>query len=146
MLKEGTILLFTPFKFLDGSAPKDKFFIVLKSNAQNNILASLPTSKDYIPANFDKDNGCIETPTARINCFVFGTDKVITTCGKYFKKKTFVHGTLLNEYPKEYLIKTYPKQGKDFKIFGEMKKDLFNDLKKCLKNSDSVKRKFIKQL
>lgn len=48
MLEEKNILYFTPFHFENGTS-KTKFFLVLKSISGNSILATLPTSKDFIP-------------------------------------------------------------------------------------------------
>ena len=50
MFKEGNLLKFSPFIFKNGACPKNKFFVVLKEAENAMILASLPTSKDHVPA------------------------------------------------------------------------------------------------
>lgn len=56
MLEERNLIYFSPFYFPDGkSAPKEKYFIVLKNQEGNNILASLPTRKDSITKNIRND-------------------------------------------------------------------------------------------
>lgn len=51
MYLPGTIFYFTPFYFNDGkTASKNKYFIVLCNGKEQMIVASLPSSQDYVPA------------------------------------------------------------------------------------------------
>ena len=58
MFEEGNILYFKPFYFKNKNIPKNKFFIVLKTTEEGNILASLPTKINHIPNGSEKDAGC----------------------------------------------------------------------------------------
>ena len=49
MFETGNLLLFKPFLFKNGASPKNKFMVVLGKDADGSmVLASLPTSKDYL--------------------------------------------------------------------------------------------------
>lgn len=51
MFETGNLLLFKPFLFKNGALPKNKFMVVLGKDADGSmVLASLPTSKDYVPS------------------------------------------------------------------------------------------------
>ena len=66
MFDEEDLLFFDPFKFEDGTS-KPKFFVVLKNENGLSLLASLPTSKDYIPADLDVHASCYEFPERGVN-------------------------------------------------------------------------------
>jgi|26BtaG_2_1085354.scaffolds.fasta_scaffold00155_11 hypothetical protein len=146
MFKEGTIIYFDPFYFKNGNRAKPKYFVVLKNQANQNILASLPTRTDSVPVKEDIDNGCIELPSINLNCFVFSNDIEVTECGKSFDFKTHIYGHQIDIYEIEYLKEIYPLENTDYEIWGEMKNNLFISLIECLKNSKSVKRKYRKIL
>ena len=55
--QEGAILYFDPFIFSDGGSPKPKYFLVLKVMDDACLLASLPTSKDFVPSTVEKIHG-----------------------------------------------------------------------------------------
>ncbi len=69
MFEEGTLLLFRPFIFPDGGEPKQKFFVVLKNVDGDMLLASLPTSKDHVPADIELKQGCLEIPERMVKVF-----------------------------------------------------------------------------
>lgn len=71
MFEEGNLLRFVPFLFKNGAVPKPKYFVVLKSLNGDMLLASLPTSKDHIPADMTMGRGCLDVPERRLNIFVF---------------------------------------------------------------------------
>lgn len=146
MFKEGTIIYFDPFYFKNGNRAKPKYFVVLKNQANQNILASLPTRTDSVPVKEEIDNGCIELPSINLNCFVFSNDIEVTECGKSFDFKTHIYGHQIDIYEIEYLKEIYPLENTDYEIWGEMKNNLFISLIECLKNSKSVKRKYRKIL
>lgn len=81
MFQEGTIIYFDPFYFKNGNPAKPKYFIVLKAQDDQNILASFPTRKDSIPLKNEIDNGCIELPEINLNCFVIAAHKEVTQNG-----------------------------------------------------------------
>lgn len=146
MYSEGNILFFTPFHFKNGNIPAKKFFVVLKVVDNTTILASLPSSKDFIPKDQEVESGCIELPDININCFVISAGIPITECGKCFDVTTFIYGSGLDSYDIEYMNKKYAIEGVDFRFFGKMKKEIFSELLCCLKSSKVVRKKFVKML
>lgn len=146
MFQEGAIVYFDPFYFKNGNSAKPKYFIVLKIVGNTNILASLPTRTDSIPAKNEIENGCIELPNINLNCFVISNTTQITKCGKTFDFKTYIYGHQLDSYDIQHLKSIYPLENTDYQIWGEMKKDIYDSLIHCLKTSKSVKRIFKKIL
>ena len=146
MFKEGNIIYFDPFYFKNGNKAKPKYFVVLKNQNDQNVLASLPTRTDSIPTKSDIDNGCLDLPEINLNCFVISADKKVTNCGKFFDFKTHIYGHQIDVYEVDFLKEIYPIENSDYEIWGEMIEDLFTELKECLKNSRSVKRKYKKIL
>lgn len=147
MFEEGNIVYFTPFYFPNGkSAPKPKYCIILKSIKGETIIASLPTRTDSIPNGITIQTGCIEMPSINLNSFIFDTATEITECGKYFDFETFVYGHQLDFYSIDLFNDIYRIEGTDYEIFGKLKQHLFESLLTCLRNSKSVKKKFIPHL
>lgn len=146
MFEEGTIIYFDPFYFKNGNTAKPKYFVVLKNQAEQNILASLPTRTDSIPKKEEIDNGCIELPSINLNCFVISNEIEVTECGKMFDFKTHIYGHQIDAYEIKFLKEIYPLENTDYEIWGKMKEELFVLLIECLKNSKSVKRKYRKIL
>ncbi len=146
MFNEGNILYFTPFSFKNGNPAKAKYFIVLKNIGNSIVLASLPTSKDFIPKMYEKNEGCIEVSEINMNCFVISPNKPITVCNKCFEFTTFIYGFQIDSYELSLLNEIYPRKNVDYQVFGAMKSEFFNELIVCLKNSKSVKRKFVNLL
>lgn len=146
MFEEGNIIYFDPFYFKNGNTAKPKYFIVLKNLNDKNILASLPTRKDVIPASEELENGCVELPKINLNCFIISNNVAVTNCGKKFDFKTYVYGHQIDDYKTILLEEIYPIENTDYKIWGKMKRDLFLSLLACFKNSKSVKRKYRKIL
>jgi len=77
----GKLIYFDPFFFKDGSKSKPKYFLVLKIIENKIVLASLPSSKNHLPATQSIKHGCIEILESCINCYVFEKDKPITKDG-----------------------------------------------------------------
>ena len=146
MFEERSIIYFDPFYFKNGNTAKPKYFVVLKNIEGKNVLASLPTRTDSIPAKDEIENGCLELPEINLNCFIFSTKCIITECGKTFDFKTHIYGHQLDVYEVEFLMEIYPLENSDYIIWGVMKEKLFNSLIDCLKNSKSVYRKYKKLL
>jgi len=146
MFAAGVIVYFTPFYFPNGkSAPKAKYFIVLKCVADKTIVASLPTSKNTIPRGVAK-SACIEMPDINLNAFVFRANQEVTSCGKSFSLDTFVYGHQLDFFEIAVLEDVYRTEGADYEIFGSLKPELFKQLLRCLSTSKSVKKKFVRYL
>ncbi len=146
MLTQRNILYFTPFYFKNGAPPKNKYFIVLSAQNDKIVLASLPTSKDYVPNFVEADCGCVEVPDADFNCFIITPEQVITECGKQMPRKTYIYGQEILDDKTEKLKEQYQIENTDYVVFGKMKPDFFNSLIQCLKASNSVKNKYKKLL
>lgn len=147
MFEEGNIVYFNPFYFKNGkSAAKPKYCIILKSVNGQSIIASLPTRVDSIPSQISVATGCVEMPEINLNSFIFDSSTEVTECGKYFDFNTFVYGHQLDFYSVDSFKDLYRIEGTDYVIFGKLKMQLYQDLLKCLRNSKSVKKKFISLL
>jgi hypothetical protein len=146
MFEEGNIIYFTPFYFKNGNAAKSKYFIVLKINKTNSIIASLPTRKDSIPNNLATESGCVEQPEINLNCFIISKNQTVTECGRQFDFQTYIYGHQIDDYQVDLMKDIYKNEGVDYIVWGKMKPDLFRDLINCFKKSDSVKVKYKKLL
>lgn len=146
MYKEGNILYFTPFYFKNGNTAKPKYFVVLKNIDNDLLLASLPSSKDFVPSEYENQRGCIEVPGANFNCFVIDSAEPVTVCNKCFPRTTYIYGFQLDTYQLTDMSTNYVHDGIDYNIFGEMKPAIFRSLLHCLKNSRVVPKKYLKIL
>jgi len=142
MLEPRNILYFDPFYFKNGNKAKAKYFVVLKTIEDKAVLASRPTSKDFIPEFQEKQEGCIEISESNFNCFAIPATTCVTECEKHFPRKTFLYGQNIDEYDIELMKALYPLENIDYKIWGKMKQCLFEDLLCCFRNSKAVKRKY----
>lgn len=150
MFEEGDLLHFDPFIFEDGTS-KPKYFLVLKNEDGMAVLASLPTSKDHIPADMEVHAGCYEFPERGVNVYVFmaGADIAINpSTGRHFafSKNTFVYGANLDIFPLTKFIAQQLSGETNVTVKGKMNQELFDDLKKCLKQSVAVKNKYKRML
>lgn len=142
MFTVGKILYFKPFVFKNGAQPKNKYFIVLKNTDSETILASLPTSGDHVPVIHLKDEGCIEVKSSQISCFVISPNIPVTKCGKCLELPTFIYASQLDTYNVDELKSRYPIEKVDYEVYGEMNQRIFNSLILCLKNANTLKRKY----
>ena len=141
MMIEGTLLYCDPFVFKNGAAPKPKYFIVLANTDDGVMLASLPTSKDHVPADAEVVRGAVNIPERGVNAYVFeaGDQVTDTYC---FPRRTFVYGEQVDDYTEEDLNT----MGSTIQNLGVLKPELFADLKACLKQASNIKRKYVKWL
>lgn len=142
MFEVRNIIYFDLFYFKNGNAAKSKFFLILKNNKDQFVIASLPTSKNKIPSSEISNFGCIEYPELDFNCFTISKLTEVTENGKYFDLNTYVYGHEIDDYDINHLKQVYRQEGIDYIIWGKMKEDLYNDIIFCFKNSKSVKRKY----
>ena len=117
MFKEGNLLKFSPFIFKNGACPKNKFFVVLKEAENTMILASLPTSKDHVPADMQLKEGCMEIPDRQINI-----------------------------YPVTVFQEQIENGETKVELMGRLTEEQFSALKDCLKGSKMTKRRFKRML
>lgn len=147
MLTERQLVYFDPFYFENGAPAKAKYFIVLRViKSSKVVLASLPSSKDYIPSIISRNKGCVESKERNINCYCFPPDEDFTECGFQFNFPTFLYGAQLNDHSISHLKDVYPLKGIDYEIIGKIKRKIFDDILNCFKKSSTVKRKYKKVL
>lgn len=144
MYTEGNIIRFDPFYFKNGNTAKPKYFVILKKIDDIALIASLPTRKDTIPSNVTFQFGCVELPDINLNCFVIPNILEVTDCGRKFDFNTYLYGHQIDDYSIDSLQNMNVNEGADYEIWGQMKSDLFMDLRNCFKNSKSVKWKYRK--
>lgn len=114
------------------------------------LLASLPTSKDHVPADLELKHGCMDEPERMFNVFVFLAGENVANkedgTSFAFKKNTFIYGADLDVYPAgQFDLQERMAQTSIEKI-GAMNESIFNELVACLSESKMVKNKFRKML
>ena len=146
MFEEGNLLKFTPFLFKNGAIPKPKYFVVVREIEGSLLLASLPTSKDHIPADVEIRSGCLEMAERQVNVFVFLSGEVVATDedndGFSFPLNTFIYGADIDTYPSSAFIKQLEEGLTSISLIGKLQDPIFQELKDCLKTSRLVKNKF----
>lgn len=146
MFTQGTLIYFTPFYFSDGSF-KNKYFLILENTGNDIIVASLPTSKDHIPNSIIKNHGCISDDSMKVSCYFFQKNKIISECGTFgFPENTYIYGEQLCFFNLKLLQSAYKNKGKDYEVKCKLSNTELESVKKCLKNSGVVARKFKKFL
>ena len=123
-MTEGTLLYCNPFVFKNGATPKPKYFIVLANTDDGVMLASLPTSKDHVPADAEVVRGAVNIPERGVNAYVFeaGDQVTDTYC---FPRRTYVYGEQVDDYTEEDLNA----MGSTIQNLGVLKSELLADLK-----------------
>jgi len=142
MFETGTLLYFEPFVFPDGGIPKAKYFVVLANVEQNVLLASLPTSKDHVPSDIPLQAGCLELPERMVNVYVFLASVQVTENGFCFPMNTFIYGANIKTYDSELFVRQEQEGMTRISVIGNLRKELFESLKDCLRNSDAVRKRF----
>jgi hypothetical protein len=139
----GKLIYFDPFHFSDGKGSSPKYFLVLKViDDKEAILACLPSSKGHLPSEQPLNHGCLEIPSAGINCYILEAHKPILKNGWSFPLVTFLHGHWLADIAIETLKNTYPINGVDYEVIGDFDDQEFAAIIKCFSNSSIVKRKY----
>ena len=142
MFEPGNLLYFNPFIFPDGGVPKPKFFVVLGEVDETLLLASLPTSKDHIPSDIEVKSGCLEIPDRMVNAYIFMANEVVTDNGFFFEKNTFIYGQNIKTYNSVAFLGQTASGKVVIEKKGKLKDEVFTALKDCLKNSDSVRKRY----
>jgi hypothetical protein len=143
----GNLIHFTPFYFKNGqTAPKNKYFIVLKNKGEGVIIASLPTSINHLPNFLTAKHGCINDDSVGVNCYLFEQNRTICENGFCFPFHTYVHGYEVSDYLISTLEKVYTTENKDYKILGKLKEEELSALIKCIVDSGSIKNRIKKWL
>ena len=144
--QEGAILYFDPFIFPDGGKPKPKYFLVLKVLDDVCLLASLPTSKDFVPSTVEKVHGCIESPDINFNCYYFDPNVVICDNGFSFPIETYVYGYRLQTFSLDSLLLQEITDETIIEECGILTEDEYAAVIQCLSHSPAVKRAYRKVL
>ena len=112
----------------------------MKHTEETLLLASLPTSKDSIPATLQKQHGCIDDKNINFNCYYFDPNVVICQNGFSFPLETYVYGFRLKEFDSDIFIQQ-EKTGQTIIIEeGILTNEEYKAVIKCLSASRSVKR------
>lgn len=138
--QEDSILYFAPFIFPDGGKPKPKYFLVLKVLDDVCLLASLPTSKDFVPSTVEKIHGCIERPDINFNCYYFDSNVVICDNGFSFPIETYVYGYRLQTFSLDSLLLQEITDETIIEECGILTEDEYAAIIQCLSHSPAVKR------
>ena len=144
--QQGAILYFDPFIFPDGGKPKPKYFLVLKVLDDVCLLASLSTSKDFVPSTVEKEHGCIERPDINFNCYYFDPNIVICDNGFAFPIETYVYVYRLQTFRLDTLLLQEITDQTMIEECGVLTKDEYTAIIRCLSNSPAVKRAYRKLL
>ena len=143
MYLPGSILYFTPFYFKDGkSSSKNKYFLCLCHDGEDMIVASLPSSQDYVPAFIKKQHGCIDVPEGNFNCYHFGEDVPVTITGWSFPKPTYVYANWIDTFSLGIFKDVYVLEGIDYEIVGRLTPAEFEAVIRCFLSASSIKRKY----
>lgn len=143
MYLPGSIIYFTPFYFNNGkTAPKNKYFIVLCQENENLVVASLPSSQDYVPAYAQKNHGCIDIPEGGFNCYYFSSDKPVTKNGWRFPLPTYIYANWIDTYHLNIFKQVYVVEGVDYEIIGRLSQEEFEAIIQCFAFAASTKRKY----
>lgn len=141
LFEEGRVLYFTPFFFKDKvGGQKPKYFIVLKKLDQEVVLASLPTSKDFVPSSIEKVHGCIDHPNINFNCYFFAAGQKICSNGFCFPMETYVYGFRLQTHKIADFRVQAEKGETEITVKGQLMAAEYRAIVDCLKMSPAVKR------
>lgn len=125
---------------------KNKYFIVLATNQENTLIATLPTSKDHIPSNVEKIHGCIDLPEIKFNCYYFEANKPIAESRLGFPLETYFYWPQAAEFNKTNFENIYSVEEIDYEIVGKLQLSEFDAILNCIKNSRTVMRKIRRAL
>ena len=139
----GTIIYFKPFYFKDGKTPaKNKYFICLCLTGNDLLLATLPSSQDYVPAYASRNHGCINIADANFNCYYFEAGRIITTNGWGFPKPTYSYANWIDQYDKTSFEGMYAFEGIDYEKIGRLTQTEFLGLINCFVTAPNIKNKY----
>jgi hypothetical protein len=136
----GNIFYFKPFYFPEGGS-KPKYFITLYNNGDSVIVAALPSSQDYVPAQVEKKHGCLNYPEGDFNAYYFSPQLPITTDGWSFPVHTFIYGNWIKSLDLGILEATYQVEGVDYEIIGRLTPNEYDSIVQCLLTARTLRNK-----
>ena len=142
MFEKGTLLYFKDYIFKNGNEPKNKFFLVLKTIENGFIAAILPTKVESLPANVEKNHGCISFPEKCICCYYIPKDIIVTDNNFSFQLDTYLYAQYVFDESEANLLSTY--QVEDIEFKGKLLDEEFEKIITCFSNSTLLPRKFRK--
>lgn len=141
LFEEGKVLYFDPFRFKDkAGGQKPKYYIVLKKMADEVVLATLPTSKDFVPSTIPKVHGCMEHPEINFNCYYFAAERAVCMNGFSFPMETYVYGYRLQTHVVADFVKLVADGETVITEKGQLMTEEYRALVDCLSQSPAVKR------
>ncbi len=105
------------------------------------MMASLPTSKDHIPASAEIDFGCVNIPESNVNAFVISPN-VHVTASFSFPSPTYIYGGEVDEYEQDYL----DAMNCQIDDLGVVAPVLLKSIRDCVKQATNIRRKYLKWL
>ena len=145
MYEPGSIYYFKPFYFSDGTS-KSKYFLTLYSDNNSVIVATLPSSVDYVPEHLEKRHGCLNELPSDFNAYYCAPDVKITTNGWCFPIHTYLYGLWVNLYDLSELEAIYQVEGVVYEFIGKLTKQEFDAIIKCFLSARTIKNKVRKLL
>jgi hypothetical protein len=145
MYEPGNLYYFKPFYFSEGNS-KPKYFLTLYSDTQSVIVASLPSSVDYVPTHIEKKHGCLNDLQSDFNAYYCEMDVEITVNGWSFPTHTYLYGLWVNLYNLKDLEENYQVEGVDYEFIGRIKKQEFKAIINCFLSARTIKNKVRKLL
>lgn len=146
-LQEGSLLYITPFYYLNGCAPQNKFFLCIKNVGADSILISLPTSQDYVPEYHQLLDGCNDIQRAQQCFYCFLANNIVCSDTKFsFNLNTYLFGHQVQNVETAIITNRYKMEGTDYEICGTVDRITLNNIIECFKNSSSIPKRVIKLL
>jgi len=141
LFEEGQVLYFDPFHFNDAAGgQKPKYYIVLKKMADEMVLATLPTSKDFVPSAVEKVHGCLDRPEINFNCYYYPADYAVCTNGFGFPRETYVYGYRLQTHKTADFARLVAGGDTSISVMGSLTHEEYKAIVDCMKQSPAVKR------
>lgn len=140
MYEPGSLYFFKPFHFTDGTS-KPKYFLTLYADSDAVIVASLPSSVDYIPAHVQKKHGCLNDLPSDFNAYCFFAGVPVTDTGWGFEKHTYLYGLWVNCFSLKELQANYQVEGVDYEFKGRISNDEYLAIIKCFLSARTLKNK-----
>ncbi len=144
MFEAGNLYYFKPFYFADGNS-KPKYFLTLYADANAVIVASLPSSVDYVPSHIEKKHGCLNDLPSDFNAYYCSPNVKVTNNNWAFPTHTYLYGLWVNMFSLSELEANYQVEGVDYEFIGRITKNEFNAILQCFLSARTLKNK-IKRL
>ena len=140
MYEPGNLYYFKSFYFSDGSF-KPKYFLTLYSDKELVIVASLPSSVDYVPSHITKQHGCLNDLPSDFNAYYFAPGVQVTDAGWAFPTHTYLYGLWVDVFSLTELDANYQVEGVDYEFKGRITKQEFLAIVKCFLSARTIKNK-----